>query len=236
MAGFAFRWLSVLFYVKVQPATRAKNRRVIHLSTAKKTAAVPVIKCAVSEDEKQEWQDYCRSSGLSESDALRRTIRREAGKKNAGISSVEGVSDITDTSGGALPESALRSRKITLALSPGAFKKLKDAAAQEGYGSPTARATACLMSVLEKKPVLTKDEISALRDSCRQLAAVGRNLNQLVRVLQRYPDEARKVTPQAVAKIAAETEAHIAKAGALIAKGKGRFSVRRRSVAPKGSV
>lgn len=182
-----------------------------------------VIKCTVSPEEKHAWKAYCQSLGLSESDALRRFIRRES-KKNT----PENVSETTGKSDNSAPKKELRTGKITVNLSPSALDTLHARMAKEGYATPTAWANACLMSVLKKDPVITKEEISALRDSCRQLAAVGRNLNQLVRVLQRYPDETRKVTPQTISKITDETVAHIAASSALITKVRERFSIKRR--------
>jgi len=54
---------------------------------------------------------------------------------------------------------------------------------KEGYSTPTQWTRSVIKSALNSDPILPDNAVYALRESNRQLAAIGRNLNQIARVL-----------------------------------------------------
>ncbi|HIG1422041.1 MobC family plasmid mobilization relaxosome protein [Klebsiella pneumoniae] len=51
-------------------------------------------------------------------------------------------------------------------------------------------------------PVLTDEEVNTVRESCRQLGAIGRNLNQVARALNIEFRESDKLKQEAIEKLA----------------------------------
>ncbi|EPX6815665.1 plasmid mobilization relaxosome protein MobC, partial [Shigella flexneri] len=49
-------------------------------------------------------------------------------------------------------------------------------------------------------PVLTDEEVNTVRESCRQLGAIGRNLNQVARALNIEFRESDKLKQEAIEK------------------------------------
>jgi hypothetical protein len=89
---------------------------------------------------------------------------------------------------------------------------------KEGYSSPTNWASSCVMAALNDAPAPAEAEREALGASTRQIAAVGRNLNQLVRALNADPSEAHVVTAKLVAALSEKLDGHIAATTALLDK------------------
>ncbi|WP_159332485.1 plasmid mobilization relaxosome protein MobC [Klebsiella pneumoniae] len=50
-------------------------------------------------------------------------------------------------------------------------------------------------------PVLTDEEVNTVRESCRQLGAIGRNLNQVARALNIEFRESDKLKQEAIEKL-----------------------------------
>ncbi|RJY17462.1 plasmid mobilization relaxosome protein MobC [Parashewanella spongiae] len=91
-----------------------------------------------------------------------------------------------------------KSNKVTIRLSEHDIQKLTTQAIEEGYVYRTSWVTACVTANLTRTPVLTNEEIKTLRESNRQLAAVGRNLNQIARVLNIDFRHSDKVTREMI--------------------------------------
>jgi len=83
-------------------------------------------------------------------------------------------------------------RKLTIRLSSKEHELLVKRIQQEGFPSKTSWLKNVVQFLLKRDPVLTDAEINALRESNRELAAIGRNLNQIAHVLNsdaRVPDK-----------------------------------------------
>ena len=78
------------------------------------------------------------------------------------------------------------SSKIRMRVSLPAYLKtaLDERALMDGF-SVSAWTGYMIQSILTKFPVMTDEEIVLLRDANRQLAAVGRNINQIARIMNR---------------------------------------------------
>jgi len=61
---------------------------------------------------------------------------------------------------------------------------------------------------LLRQPQVTAVEVDALMESNRQLAAVGRNLNQIAKTLNLDPNASYQVTVDSIQKLAADIKAH----------------------------
>ncbi|WP_117273191.1 plasmid mobilization relaxosome protein MobC [Klebsiella pneumoniae] len=58
-------------------------------------------------------------------------------------------------------------------------------------------------------PVLTDEEVNTVRESCRQLGAIGRNLNQVARALNIEFRESDKLKQEAIEKLAERIDQHL---------------------------
>ncbi|SHE52226.1 mobilisation protein (MobC) [Modicisalibacter ilicicola DSM 19980] len=153
---------------------------------------MPRVEARLTEIEKNAWAQFCKANGLRESEMLRRMIQRVAGR-------VEMAED---------QEVETRSRKITIRLSPTQERWLVQRARKEGYPSRTSWLTAMVLAELHREPVLADDEISALRESNRELTAIGRNLNQVARAINIEFRESEKLKQDAIEKLIERIEQH----------------------------
>ncbi|ELU1680204.1 plasmid mobilization relaxosome protein MobC [Vibrio parahaemolyticus] len=168
-----------------------------------------VVKTRLSETEKKAWQGFCRANNLSESDMLRRVIQR--------ISN-ETVS--IDSPGLNYDKKA---RKITIRLTEYEDRKLIERAEKEGYTTRTKWTTAVVQSALHKAPILSNHEINVLRESNRELAAIGRNLNQVVKALNIDFHENDKIKQDAIENLIERIEQHKGQVAELIDRNMNRW-------------
>ncbi len=72
------------------------------------------------------------------------------------------------------------------------------------------------MSNLYREPVLTIDEITALKNSNRRLCAIGRNLNQIARVLNIEFRQSDKITKEMIELLIQRFDSHTQKVYQLL--------------------
>ncbi|WP_176039135.1 plasmid mobilization protein [Burkholderia multivorans] len=84
-----------------------------------------------------------------------------------------------------------------------------------------------IRATLLRQPQFNRTEVDALAESSRQLAAIGRNLNQIARTLNMDPNASRSVTVERVETLNAEIKRHCALVAELTDA-----SISRRSVKP----
>ncbi|MBM7072421.1 plasmid mobilization relaxosome protein MobC [Shewanella sp. 202IG2-18] len=125
-----------------------------------------IVKTRLSDNEKLNWQQFCKDSGMSQSNMLRMMINK-----------------VTPEAGNDADINELKTDRVSVRLTNHCLQKLQQQAIAEGYVSQSNWVRASIMSNLYRDPVLSDDEIKTLRESNRELAAVGRNLNQIARVL-----------------------------------------------------
>ncbi|RLV57998.1 plasmid mobilization relaxosome protein MobC [Parashewanella curva] len=157
------------------------------------------VEIRLTDDEKSNWKSYCKSQGVSESCMMRQLIKHS-------------VPDI------AYNESfkQAKTNKITIRLSSHEFVKLESQAKAEGYINPTSWVKASVTASLQRNPIITDSEVNALRESNRQLAAIGRNLNQIARVLNIEFRESNKVTKDMIEMLTKRLNSHRTKVNKLI--------------------
>ncbi|RLV58113.1 plasmid mobilization relaxosome protein MobC [Parashewanella curva] len=166
------------------------------------------VKTSLDDEDKEKWQHFCHLNGLTESGMVRMMINQ------------------------VLPDIACndefnhaKSNKVTIRLSDHDIQKLTTQAQQEGYIHRTSWVTACVQSNLTRSPVLTKEEIKALRESNRQLAAVGRNLNQIARVLNIDFRHSDKITKEMIEVLDNKINEHKAIVNNLISQNSKRWNL-----------
>lgn len=84
-----------------------------------------------------------------------------------------------------------------------------------------------IRATLLRQPQFNRTEVDALAESSRQLAAIGRNLNQIARTLNMDPNASRSVTVERVETLSAEIKRHCALVAELT-----EASISRRSAKP----
>ncbi len=159
------------------------------------------VKTSLNDEDKEKWQQFCNYNGMTESGMMRMMI-------NQMLPDTASDSDFNQA----------KSNKVTIRLSEHDMQKLTTQAREEGYIHRTSWATACILANLTRTPVLTSAEIKTLRESNRQLAAVGRNLNQIARVLNIDFRHSDKVTREMVEILDSKFEAHKESVNTLINK------------------
>lgn len=113
--------------------------------------------------------------------------------------------------------------KLTIRLGRDAERKAIERAKAEKFPSRTTWATSLFLSVLNKTPVLNEEEVNLLRESNRELAAIGRNLNQVARALNIEFRESDRINRKAIESLANQIEMHRDKVAALLDKGMNRW-------------
>jgi hypothetical protein len=155
---------------------------------------MPVLKALVEPATKASFGQVARARGLSESELLRALVLAEIGQGvPAAPALAEPAPERTD------PE------RLTVRLP--AF--LLDAVKARGAacGMAASRWIAALVqSNLRRHPVLTDDELAAVQAANRELAAVGRNLNQIARALNEAVQGSERVRLDTLAELAAVVE------------------------------
>lgn len=174
---------------------------------------MPRTETRLSNDEKKDWQRFCRDHSTTEADMLRQMINRvSSGKESKEI-----------------PEPGCdekKTEKVTIRMTGENKNLLIEKSRQEGYSNRTAYVTSLVLAALRRQPVLSLEEISALRESNRQIAAIGRNLNQLVRML--YSDDFRalnRLTRVEVKMLAQQVEEHKKNVANLLEKNMNRWEL-----------
>lgn len=175
--------------------TKCSGRFRFLLKVAMRTYGLTLMKVTrtrLTDDEKAAWSQFCRASHVSESKMLRMMIRKVSGyAPHTAASSAES-----------------KSEKVTIRLAPGDFKKMDGMAQEEGYLNRTSWTTAVVLAALHREPVLTDEEIKALRQSCRELGAIGRNLNQVARALNVEFRESDRIKREAIEDLSGNINEH----------------------------
>lgn len=103
---------------------------------------------------------------------------------------------------------ANRERKLTLRLTQGEVEMLLDRQIQENDSVRTITAVNALRRGLDARPVLNGELVKALRESNRELAAIGRNLNQVARAINTDPRLGESVRYEAIQELVGKIDEH----------------------------
>lgn len=171
---------------------------------------MPRAETRLTEDEKQGWVNFCKAAGVPEAKVLRDMILKVSGGAEAKPTESRGRGEA-------------KAGKVTVRLTERERNALLERVQLEGYGNPTKWVTALVRAALHKEPVLTDGEVAALRESNRELAAIGRNLNQVARALNIEFRESDKLKQEAIEKLAERIEQHKELVAGLLSRNMSRW-------------
>lgn len=141
---------------------------------------MPVLKTLVEPGTKTRFRSMAKARGLSESELLRAVILAVTGEDNGTDEPIEPDAEKADT--------ARMTVRMPRFLMEGASTRAK----AKGM-APSRWVTALVQSHLTRQPVMTDDELAGLLASNRELAAIGRNINQIARALNEAFHESERV-------------------------------------------
>jgi hypothetical protein len=141
---------------------------------------MPVLKTLVDLETKKRFRSIAKAQGLSESELLRAVALVVTGQDNSDEPLVEPSAEKSD----------INRMMIRLASF---LMDAVDARAKTKGMAPSRWVAALVQSHLTGQPVMTDDELTALKASNRELAAIGRNINQIAKVLNETFHETERV-------------------------------------------
>jgi hypothetical protein len=150
---------------------------------------MPVLKTAVDEDLKANFVSRAQARGCSESELLREIVLREIEGENASNSPVAPNPETADL------------RPMTVRL-PGFFMDATQRRAKAKGMAPSRWVAALVQSNLMREPVMSEAEIAALQESSRELAAIGRNINQIARAINEAFHQTERIRLEKLAELA----------------------------------
>lgn len=162
---------------------------------------------------KQDWVDYCRARGVSPSDATRQVIRKLVGREaqSATVQNVDTLDPLEE--------------KVRVEIRITATERRAVLAIAEAAGfSVNLWIVALIRARLTGSPQFGQGELEQLASSNSRLLAIGRNLNQIARVLNAAPTEVARVPFEAVEALSREIKSHTVAVGALIQSNVQRWS------------
>ncbi len=115
--------------------------------------------------------------------------------------------------------------RITIRLTSNNLAEITKQAKLEGYLNQSNWVPAAVLSNIHRDPVLTDNETQALRESNRQLAAIGRNLNQIAKILNIEFRESDKITKEMIQLLEDKLIQHKQKVNTLLTKNCQRWSI-----------
>jgi len=143
----------------------------------------PELKARVGDEVKRAFHAAAEAHGLTESRLLEKLVETFLKRGDATPPPTPKPE----------PETAVRSRQAHARLTPAEHAELGRVAAARGMSRGTYLAELFRANVYEQ-PRFSDVEINALHQAAGQLAAVGRNINQIARALNTSLDEAHRAT------------------------------------------
>ncbi|CAN0639451.1 Plasmid mobilization relaxosome protein MobC [Burkholderia cepacia] len=162
---------------------------------------------------KRDWVAYCRSHGISPSDATRQVIRKLIGREPHAAASTQ-----IDLSGA----SRVKAR-VEVRVTVDEHRAVAAIAAAEGF-SVNSWIVALIRARLTGSPQFGQGELEQLASSNSRLLAIGRNLNQITRALNAAPTDLARFRPEVIESLASEIKSHTTTVGALVQSNVQRWS------------
>lgn len=128
-------------------------------------------------DLKTPWQAWCQTNGITPSHALRNALRQAMDRRATRTPALR--SRVT-------PKRERATARMEVHLTASELAALKKMAGHEGY-LPTKWVVAMIRTKLTGQPHVGQPELERLTRSNQQLLALGRNLNQIAKVLNASP-------------------------------------------------
>ena len=152
-------------------------------------------------DLKAPWQAWCQAHGITPSHALRNAVRQAMDRK------------ATQAPAPRLRVSRRKERataRMKLNVTPSELAALRTCARHEGY-QPTAWVVAMIRTKLTGEPHVGQSELETLARSNQQLLALGRNLNQIAKVLNTAPQNRTAFRVEVITELSRVIQAHTKK-------------------------
>lgn len=149
---------------------------------------MPVLKTLVEPGTKTRFRNMARERGLSESELLRAVILAVTGEDEGDGQPIEPDAERAELD------------RMTVRMPRFLMEATKERAKTKGM-APSRWVTALVQSHLTRKPVMTADELAALQASSRELAAIGRNINQIAHALNSAFHETERVKLEKLAEL-----------------------------------
>lgn len=150
---------------------------------------------------KAPWQAWCQAHGITPSHALRNAIRQTMDRRATPVPTPR--SRVT-------PKRERAIARIELNLTTSELAALKKMAGQEGY-VPTKWLVAMVHTKLTGKPQVGHPEVETLARLNQQRLALGRNLNQIAKVLNTTPQNREAFRVEVITELARVIQAHTKK-------------------------
>jgi hypothetical protein len=147
---------------------------------------------------KAPWQAWCQAQGITPSDALRNALRQAMDRRATRAPAPR----LRVTS---KPERATARMEVN--LTPSELAALKRMAGHEGY-LPTKWVVAMVRAKLTGQPQVGQPELETLARSNQQLLALGRNLNQIAKVLNTSPENRSAFRVEVITELSRVIRAH----------------------------
>lgn len=147
---------------------------------------------------KAPWQAWCQAHGITPSHALRNALRQAMDRK--GTQTPSPRLRVT-------PKREPATARIELNLTTSELAALKQMAGHEGY-LPTKWLVAMVRTKLTGEPHVGQPELAALTRSNQQLLALGRNLNQIAKVLNTAPQNRTAFRVEVITELSRVIRAH----------------------------
>jgi antitoxin component of RelBE/YafQ-DinJ toxin-antitoxin module len=160
---------------------------------------MPIIKAEVDKEQKAAFRNLAKSQGMTETELLRQMINQA-----------------TETTVVDSEEQIERSNRTTISFTKEEFNRLLQRSRGDGFSKHTAWIVGLVRTVLFRQPNFSAKEIGALRESNREVAAIGRNLNQMARAINADFREESRIKRADIKTFANELKEHRRKVAALI--------------------
>ncbi|MDF0668774.1 MAG: hypothetical protein P0119_22205 [Nitrospira sp.] len=150
---------------------------------------------------KAPWQAWCQQQGVTPSHALRQVLRQALAKTPRPPLAPR------------LHVTRRRERataRIKLNVTPSELAALRTCARHEGY-QPTAWVVAMIRTKLTGQPQVGQPELETLARSNQQLLALGRNLNQIAKVLNTTPQNRTAFRVEVITELSRVIQTHTKK-------------------------
>ena len=170
--------------------------------TAKRTTTITVDLGEL----KAPWQTWCQDHGVTPSHALRNALRQAMDRRATRAP----VPRLRVT-----PKGERATARIELNLTTSELAALKRMAGHEGY-VPTKWVVAMVRAKLTGEPQVGQSELDTLTRSNQQLLALGRNLNQIAKVLNSAPQNRTAFRVEVVTELSRVIQAHTKKVSDVI--------------------
>ncbi|MBS0149496.1 MAG: plasmid mobilization relaxosome protein MobC [Nitrospira sp.] len=162
--------------------------------TAKRTTTVTVDLGEL----KAPWQAWCQQQGVTPSHALRNALRQAMDQRATRAPTPR----LRFT-----PKPERATARIELNLTTSELAALKKMAGHEGY-VPTKWLVAMVRTKLTGQPQVGQPELETLARSNQQLLALGRNLNQIAKVLNTAPQNRAAFRVEVITELSRVIQAH----------------------------